>query len=380
MGTFCLESKNKMKAVFASALVAAATALPWEDSQRAMKWSEPSIEYGIRGVSYDVSIPSNAQTSGNPTSWPIAGEDYKCYNWGPGRGYCRVLVDGRWKYTKWGENGDSGSEAASTSQLNEFCKYWSVYRPAGEGSSALEQNVLSDQNGQAWATGPNDNQWDAVQSATKSTFCKACFGGDDVQTTTKFCKACFGGDVEVQTKFCKACFGGDDAETTARFCKSCFGGDVESTARFCKACFGGDDAEVKARFCKSCFGGDDVETTARFCKSCFGGDDAEVHSRFCKSCFGGDVEARVKCDCSNKESTNHYGLGLHWAMLKELMSKEYSILATAHELGVDPDACECALGTDSTTKHYLPGGGLAYDKYMVSTHSLVINSFPSIMY
>merc|ERR1711977_25108 len=163
---------------------------------------------------------------------------------------------------------------------------------------------------------PGDTEWnkqwdttwpnDAVQTATKSTFCKACFGGDDAETT----------------------------------------------ARFCKACFGGDDAEVKARFCKSCFGGDDAETKARFCKSCFGGD-VETHARFCKSCFGGDVEARVKCDCSNKEANNHYGLGLHWAMLKELMSKECSILAAAHELGVDPDACECALGTDSTTKHYL---------------------------
>merc|ERR1712193_232426 len=228
--------------------------------------------------------------------------------------------------------------------------------------SALEQNVLGNQNGQTWSTGPNDNQWDDSQSATKSTFCKACFGGDDVETTTKFCKACFGGDVEVQTKFCKACFGGDDAETTARFCKSCFGGD---------------DAEVKARFCKACFGGDDVATTVAFCKSCFGGDDAEVHSRFCKSCFGGDVEARVKCDCSNKNDDNHYGLYNKWALLKELMSKEYSILAAAHELGVDPDACECALGMDTSTKHYLPGGGLAYDKYLSATHSLAIsvNSF-----
>merc|ERR1712149_145158 len=223
---------------------------------------------------------------------------------------------------------------------------WSVYRPAGEGSSALEQNVLGNQNGQTWSTGPNDNQWDDSQSATKSTFCKACFGGDDVETTTKFCKACFGGD------------------------------DAETTARFCKSCFGGDDAQVKARFCKSCFGGD-VETHARFCKSCFGGDDAEVHSRFCKSCFGGDVEARVKCDCSNKNDDNHYGLYNKWALLKELMSKEYSILAAAHELGVDPDACECALGMDTSTKHYLPGGGLAYDKYLSATHSLAIsvNSF-----
>merc|ERR1712149_38193 len=143
---------------------------------------------------------------------------------------------------------------------------WSVYRPAGEGSSALEQNVLGNQNGQTWSTGPNDNQWDDSQSATKSTFCKACFGGDDVETTTKFCKACFGGDVEVQTKFCKACFGGD--------------------------------AEVKARFCKACFGGDDVATTVAFCKSC----------------FGGDVAARVKCDCSNKNDDNHYGLYNKWAL------------------------------------------------------------------
>merc|ERR1712193_454538 len=212
MGTFFFRRKNKMKAVFASALVAAATALPWEDSQRIQKWSEPSIEYGVKGVSYDVSIPSNSQTNGNPTNWPVSGSDYYCYNWGVGRGMCRVKGPNGWIYTRWGENG-SGAEAASSSQLNEFCK--------------------------------------------------SCFGGDDVETTTKFCKACFGGDVEVQTKFCKACFGGDDAETPARFCKSCFGGD---------------DAQVKARFCKSCFGGD-VESTARFCKACFGGDDAEVHSR-----------------------------------------------------------------------------------------------------
>merc|ERR1711934_92080 len=191
-------------------------------------------------------------------------------------------------------------------------------------------------------------------------FCKSCFGGDDVQTTARFCKSCFGGDVEVQARFCKSCFGGDDVEVKARFCKSCFGGDdVETTARFCKSCFGGDDAEVKARFCKACFGGDDVATTVAFCKSC----------------FGGDVQARVKCDCSNKQASNHYGIGLHWAMLKELMSKEYSILAAAHELGVDPDACECALGTDSTTEHYLPGGGLAYDKYMSATHGEVVSDF-----
>merc|ERR1712193_599536 len=361
MGTFFFRRKNKMKAVFASALVAAATALPWEDSQRIQKWSEPSIEYGVKGVSYDVSIPSNSQTNGNPTNWPVSGSDYYCYNWGVGRGMCRVKGPNGWIYTRWGENG-SGAEAASSSQLNEFCKYWSVYRPAGEGSSALEQNVLGNQNGQTWSTGPNDNQWDDSQSATKSTFCKACFGGDDVETTTKFRKACFGGDVEVQTKFCKACFGGDDAEVKARFCKSCFGGD---------------DVATTARFCKSCFGGDDAETTARFCKSCFGGDDAEVHSRFCKSCFGGDVEARVKCDCSNKNDDNHYGLYNKWALLKELMSKEYSILAAAHELGVDPDACECALGMDTSTKHYLPGGGLAYDKYLSATHDLAIsvNSF-----
>merc|ERR1712149_137957 len=157
---------------------------------------------------------------------------------------------------------------------------WSVYRPAGEGSSALEQNVLGNQNGQTWSTGPNDNQWDDSQSATKSTFCKACFGGD----------------VESTARFCKACFGGDDAEVKARFCKSCFGGDdAETTARFCKSRFGGDDAEVKARFCKSCFGG-----------------DVETHARFCKSCFGGDVEARVKCDCSNKNDDNHYGLYNKW--------------------------------------------------------------------
>merc|ERR1711959_690844 len=331
MGLF-FRRKNIMKAVFASALVAAATALPWEDSQ--LIWSEPSIDFGVRGVSYDVSIPSNAQTSGNPTSWPVAGSDYRCFS-----SFCIVKFKNprsRWGYswrrTRYGENG-SGSEANSSSQLDEFCKYWSVYRPNGPNSSALEQNVLSDQNGQDWVTGENDGQWDDSQSATKSMFCKACFGGDD-------------------------------AQVEARFCKSCFGGDVESTARFCKACFGGDDAEVKARFCKACFGGDDVATTARFCKSCFGGDDAEVHARFCKSCFGGDVEARVKCDCSNNANKNesHYGLSdFIWGKLKDMMSKSYSILAAAHELGVDPDACECALGTDSTTKHYLPGGGLAYD-------------------
>merc|ERR1711881_204238 len=378
MGTFCLESKNKMKAVFASALVAAATALPWEDSQLIM-WSEPSVNYGVRGVSYDVSIPSNSETNGNPTNWPIPGRDYKCYNWGAGRGFCKVKVDGKIKYTKWGENGDNGSEAANTSQLNEFCSYWSVYRPDGEGSSALEHNALGDQcDNVTWEQGPNDNQWDAVQSATKSTFCKACFGGDHVQTTTKFCKSCFGGDVESTARFCKACFGGDDAEVKARFCKACFGGDdVATTVAFCKSCFGGDDAEVKARFCKSCFGGD-VETHARFCKSCFGGDDAEVHSRFCKSCFGGDVEARVKCDCSNDANKNesHYGLSdFILGKLKDMMSKSYSILAAAHELGVDPDACECALGTDSTTKHYLPGGGLAYDKLLASTHDQMIMSY-----
>merc|ERR1711881_595895 len=191
-----------------------------------------------------------------------------------------------------GENG-SGSEANSSSQLNEFCSYWSVYRPNGPNYSALEQNVLSDQNGQDWVPGENDGQWDDSQSATKSMFCKACFGGD----------------VEVQTKFCKACFGGDDVETTARFCKSCFGGDdAQVKARFCKSCFGGDDVETTARFCKSCFGGDDAEVKARFCKSCFGGD-VETHARFCKSCFGGDVEARVKCDCSNNANKNesHYG-------------------------------------------------------------------------
>merc|ERR1712225_178083 len=71
-------------------------------------------------------------------------------------------------------------------------------------------------------------------------------------------------------------------------------------------------------------------------------------------------------------------------MLKSLMSKAYSILAAAHELGVDPDACECALGTDSTTKHYLPGGGLAYDKLLASTHDQMVMSYafstPSIFW
>merc|ERR1711881_8653 len=311
MGTFCLESKNKMKAVFASALVAAATALPWEDSQLIM-WSEPSVNYGVRGVSYDVSIPSNSETNGNPTNWPIPGRDYKCYNWGAGRGFCKVKVDGKIKYTKWGENGDNGSEAANTSQLNEFCSYWSVYRPDGEGSSALEHNALGDQGDNVtWEQGPNDNQWDAVQSATKSTFCKACFGGDDVQTTTKFYKSCFGGDdAQVKARFCKSCFGGD-VESTARFCKSCFGGDAEVKARFYKSCFGGDDAETTTKFCKSCFGGD-AEVQTRFCKSCFGGDDAATTVAFCKSCFGGDAEVKVKCNCGEKSSSDHYGLGKYW--------------------------------------------------------------------
>merc|ERR1712193_468144 len=293
--------------------------------------------------------------------------------------------------------------------------------------SALEQNVLGNQNGQTWSTGPNDNQWDDSQSATKSTFCKACFGGDDVETTTKFCKACFGGDVEVQTKFCKACFGGDDAEATARFCKSCFGGDVESTARFCKSCFGGDDAEAKARFCKSCFGGDDaevkarfckscfggddvlttvafckscfggdVESHARFCKSCFGGDDAEVQSRFCKSCFGGDVLAQVKCDCNNAaaSSANHYGLGSHmyynemgyktseslWDKLKWFLKQNYSILSCAHMLGVDVDACECAVANDNSGE--IAAAGIQVSKYLPTkprpTYSYAVTSVTKV--
>merc|ERR1712159_736883 len=136
--------------------------------------------------------------------------------------------------------------------------------------------------------------------------------------------------------FCKSCFGGDDVETTARFCKSCFGGDVE----------------VQARFCKSCFGGDDAETTARFCKSCFGGD-AETQSRFCKSCFGGDVLARVKCDCSNGDmsSNDHYGLGSKWAVLKQYLARSYSLLSIAHIIGKDVEACECAVAQDQEDPH-----------------------------
>merc|ERR1711881_802339 len=352
MGTFFFRRKNKMKAVFASALVAAATALPWEDSQ--LIWSEPSIDYGANGVSYDVNVGSSTDHQGN-VQMP--------YSWGP---WYRKTIKWRVCYDKnnnrlpWYKcpskvarfQGPEKTGAPTTSDKNEFCSYFSVYRPRGEGSSAFERNMVSGGTGNL-VTGPNVDQWDtsfpndAVQSATKSTFCKACFGGDDAETTARFRKACFGGDVEVQTKFCKACFGG---------------GDVETTARFCKSCFGGDDAEVKARFRKSCFGG----------------DDAEVHSRFCKSCFGGDVEARVKCDCSNNANKNesHYGLSdFIWGKLKDMMSKSYSILAAAHELGVDPDACECALGTDSTTKHYLPGGGLAYDKLLASTHDQMIMSY-----
>merc|ERR1711881_562866 len=301
MGTFFFRRKNKMKAVFASALVAAATALPWEDSQ--LIWSEPSIDYGANGVSYDVNVGSSTDHQGN-VQMP--------YSWGP---WYRKTIKWRVCYDKnnnrlpWYKcpskvarfQGPEKTGAPTTSDKNEFCSYFSVYRPRGEGSSAFERNMVSGGTGNL-VTGPNVDQWDtsfpndAVQSATKSTFCKACFGGDDAETTARFRKACFGGDVEVQTKFCKAC-------------------------------------------------------------------------------FGGDVEARVKCDCSNKTASNHYGLGSKWALLKSLMSKAYSILAAAHELGVDPDACECALGTDSTTKHYLPGGGLAYDKLLASTHDQMIMSY-----
>merc|ERR1712159_768033 len=183
-------------------------------------------------------------------------------------------IDGTWHYVDtWGQSRIPDADFLSGLKQGPI-----------EGFAVTESSVKRD-----------DGSGDDVMTATRSMFCKSCFGGDDVQTPARFCKSCFGGDVEVQARFCKSCFGGDDAETTARFCKSCFGGDdAEVKARFCKSCFGGDDAEVKARFCKSCFGGDDAEVKARFCKSCFGGDDVMTTVAFCKSCFGGDVETHAR--------------------------------------------------------------------------------------
>merc|ERR1711966_506786 len=358
MGTI---KKTKMKAVFASALVAAATALPWEDSQR---WSmePPMMDYRMHAVtepSYRIPHPrpqleyhdgmyqpkDSVQTGGNLRIYTSAKDNYS-----------RDSADGRVK------------------RAYDFCTYFSPERVNGEeGTSPLETNMqmagVKISTDWAFDHAPYavvDGKFQYIDVAGMKRIPDADFlaglkqgpiqgfdkrgiyygGADDAMTATRsmFCKSCFGGDVEVQARFCKSCFGGDDVETTARFCKSCFGGD---------------DAEVKARFCKSCFGGDDVQTTARFCKSCFGGDDAEVKARFCKSCFGGDVLAQVKCDCNNsdKTSANHYGLGASkyynefgyktndslWDKLKYFLKQNYSVLSVSHMLGVDVDACECAV-------------------------------------
>merc|ERR1711966_176695 len=269
MGTI---KKTKMKAVFASALVAAATALPWEDSQR---WSmePPMMDYRMHAVaepSYRIPHPrpqleyhdgmyqpkDSVQTGGNLRIYTSAKDNYS-----------RDSADGRVK------------------RAYDFCTYFSPERVNGEeGTSPLETNM----------------QMAGVKISTDWAFDHAPFAVVDGKfqyidvagmkriPDADFLAGLKQGPIKgfnVSEKSVMSDNGaGDDVMTATRsmFCKSCFGGDdVQTTARFCKSCFGGDDAEVKARFCKSCFGGDDVETTARFCKSCFGGDDAEVKARFC---------------------------------------------------------------------------------------------------
>merc|ERR1712159_890046 len=305
------KKKSRMKAVFASALVAAATALPWEDSQYWKSYS-PRISYGLQ-PKYELVDGLHQPEEYHPTSQGLRFSA----PWELGRGDNNAVDV--WGNLGWDYN-------AKAKKAYEFCSYFSPERVNGEeGTSPLETNMqmasvkiatdwgfdnpkdvdtkglerINDQefldgliqgpvNPSVTADSIRQGEWygDDAMTATRSLFCKSCFGGDDVQTTARFCKSCFGGDVEVQARFCKSCFGGDDAEANARFCKSCFGGDdAEVKARFCRSCFGGDDSETRARFCKSCFGGDS-ETHARFCKSCFGGD-AETQARFCKSCFGG---------------------------------------------------------------------------------------------
>merc|ERR1711966_63865 len=311
-------------------------------------------------------------------------------------------------YTSAKDAYSASSPGEQVKRAYDFCTYFSPERVNGEeGSSPLETNMqmagVKISTDWAFDHAPYANvdgrfQYVDVAGMTKIPDADFLAGlkqgpikGFNVSEKSVMSDNGAGDDVMTATRsmFCKSCFGGDDVQTTARFCKSCFGGDdAEVNARFCKSCFGGDDAEVKAAFCKSCFGGDDVLTTVAFCKSCFGGDDAEVEARFCKSCFGGDVLAQVKCDCNNsdKTSANHYGLGASkyynefgyktndslWDKLKYFLKQNYSVLSVSHMLGVDVDACECAVANDQSGE--IAAAGIQVSKYLPT------RSAPSLSY